>query len=342
MPTPKYMLLVAKSRAACLSAVESYNRASSLYREETFAILMINAWELLLKARVMREHGGKASALHEYRQRKKKDGTPSKFREVKTTRSGAPMTIGIDRCWNLVSNYSKHRIDAHCIANIEALMEIRDSATHFVATDAMLRKKLTEISLAAVRNYVEAAQSWFSISFSDLNIASIPISFDLDQKEVDAVAKKSAEAVTKFLAHMQKVEAALPNDQSPYSFTVRVDFDLIKKKDGAAVKAAVVGGAEADLTVTVEGDKVPAGFTLTYQDLVKKLQERYSDFKQNAGFHTLMNTVKPNAKLCYERYLDPDKRKGTKKSFFNPNVMKEFDAHYTRKEATLFEPAPSE
>ena len=66
---PKYMLLVAKSRAACLSAVESYNRASSLYREETFAILMINAWELLLKARVTREHGSKASALHEYRQR---------------------------------------------------------------------------------------------------------------------------------------------------------------------------------------------------------------------------------------------------------------------------------
>lgn len=92
MPTPKYMLLVAKSRAACLSAVESYNRASSLYREETFAILMINAWELLLKARVMREHGGKASALHEYRQRRKKDGTPSKLREVKETRSGAPMT----------------------------------------------------------------------------------------------------------------------------------------------------------------------------------------------------------------------------------------------------------
>jgi len=59
------MQLVAKSRAACLSAVETYNRASALYREETFAILMINAWELLLKARVMREGGGKASALHE-------------------------------------------------------------------------------------------------------------------------------------------------------------------------------------------------------------------------------------------------------------------------------------
>ena len=91
------MYLVAKSRAACISAVETYNRASALYREESFAILMINAWELLLKARVMRENGGKASALHELKARRKKDGNPSQLKEVKRTRSGAPMTIGIDR-----------------------------------------------------------------------------------------------------------------------------------------------------------------------------------------------------------------------------------------------------
>ncbi len=159
LPTSKHMQLVSKSRAACLSAVETYNRASALYREETFAILMINAWELLLKARIMRENGGKTSSIHEFRQRRKKDGSASKLKEVKRTRSQAPMTIGIDRCWKLVSSYAKDQIDQACIANIEALLEIRDSATHFIATDALLRKKLTEISMASVRNYVIAAQA---------------------------------------------------------------------------------------------------------------------------------------------------------------------------------------
>lgn len=334
------MHLVTKSRAAALSAVETYNKASAMYREETFAILMINAWELLLKARIMRENGGKTSALHEFKPRKKKDGSASKLREVKRTRSGAPMTIGIDRCWKLVSNYSQDRIDWSCIANIEALLEIRDSATHFIATDALLRKKLTEISLASVRNYVIAAQAWFKVSFSDLNIASIPISFDLDQNEVDAVAKKSSDAVAKFLSHMQKVEAALAKESSDYSFTVRVDFDLIKKKDDSAVKAAVVGGADADLKVTLEADKVPPGFTWTYDDLIGRLKDRYSNFKQNKAFHDRMKAIKANDKLCYERYLDPVRRKGGKKPFFNPNALKEFDAHYTRKGATLFEPDP--
>lgn len=334
------MLLVGKSRSACLSAVETYNRASAMYREETFAILMINAWELLLKARVMRENGGKVGALHELKPRRKKDGNPSKLKEVKRTRSGAPMTIGIDRCWKLVSGYSTDRIDEHCIANIEALVEIRDSATHFVAGDVLLRKKLTEIALGAVRNYVIAAQSWFGISFSDLNIASIPISFDLDQKEVDAVAKKSSEAVTRFLAHMQKVEAGLAKKESDYSFTVKVDFDLIKKKADGAVKSAVVGAADADLTVALEGDKVPPGFTWTYEDLLDHIKGRYVDFKQNKEFYDRLRAVKANDKLYYERFLDPVNRKGGKKPWYNPNALKEFDAFYTRKGPTLFEPSP--
>ncbi|MGQ5701117.1 DUF3644 domain-containing protein [Sandaracinobacteroides sp. A072] len=331
------MLLVSKSRAACLSAIETYNRASSLYREETFAILMINAWELLLKARIMRENGGKVSSLHEFKPRKRKDGSPSKFREVKLTRSGAPMTIGLERCCNLVASFPQDKIDKHCIANIEALLEIRDSATHFIATDALLRKALTEISLASVKNYVTAAQKWFSVSFSDLNIASIPISFDLDQREVEAIAKKSPDAVVKFLAHMQKVDASLVKGPSDFNFTVRVDFDLIKKKDGAALQASIVR-SDADITVAIEGDKVPPGFSWTYDDLVAKLKERYDDFKQNTKFHNLMKPIKLDKKLHYERYLDPERKKGGKKSFFNPNAIKEFDAHYQRKGATLFDP----
>lgn len=338
MPTPKYMRLVSKSREACLSAVEIYNRASAMYREEAFAILMINAWELLLKARIMRENGGKVSSLYELKPRRKKDGEASKLKEVKKTRSGAPMTIGIDRAYNLVAGYAQHRVDQSCIANIEALLEIRDSATHFVAPDALLKRALTEISLAAVRNYVIAAQQWFGVTFSDLNIASIPLSFDLDQNEVEAVAHKSSDVVMRFLTHMEAIRTKVASDESDYAFSVRVNFDLIKNKDDAAVKAAVVK-ADADLTVSVEGDKVPPGFDWTYDTLVAKLKDRYSDFKQNGTFHAITRPLKADPKYCYERYLNPVTKSGGKKSFFNPNVIKAFDDHYNRKSPTLFEGA---
>ena len=72
----------------------------------------------------------------------------------------------------------------------------------------------------------------------------------------------------------------------------------------------------------------------TYEELIERLKARY-DFKQNAAFHTRMKAVKADAKLHYERFLDPVKKKGTRKSYFNTNVLKEFDIHYTKKGHTV-------
>ena len=43
--------------------------------------------------------------------------------------------------------------------------------------------------MAAVKNYVVASQKWFGVTYSDLNIASIPLSFHLDQPDLVAAAK---------------------------------------------------------------------------------------------------------------------------------------------------------
>ena len=43
--------LLDKSIGAMISAIEVYNKPSFRYREETFSVLAINAWELLLKAK---------------------------------------------------------------------------------------------------------------------------------------------------------------------------------------------------------------------------------------------------------------------------------------------------
>ena len=40
--------LIDRSIAATVAAIEIYNKPNFLYREETFSILAINGWELLL------------------------------------------------------------------------------------------------------------------------------------------------------------------------------------------------------------------------------------------------------------------------------------------------------
>jgi hypothetical protein len=331
MRRPAYVAVVEKSRAACIAAVETYNRAATAYREESFAILMINAWELLLKARIMQENGGKASCLYERQLQRNSKGAMSKVKVIKRTHSGLPYTIGIDKACNITSGYRKNGIDAACIANIEALVEIRNSATHFIVKNPLLNKALTEISLAAVKNYVVAIQKWFGIGFSDLNIASIPISFDLDKKGMEAVAKKPAAAVAQFLAYMQAAETTADAGPSEYSFSVKVEFDLIKKKADGAVTAMIVGPKDnPDLTIAYDGDKIPPGFTWDYDTLTSKLAARFTDFKQNAKYHQLRKALEKDTKLCFERYLDPGKKSSVPKRFYNPIIITKFDPHYAK------------
>src|ERR1700712_5779812 len=92
MKLPISSRMVDKSLAAMTSAVEVYNRASFAYREETFAILALNAWELLLKAKLVKEGGNHPRAIWIYEPRENKHGGLSKKLYIRTNRTGNPMT----------------------------------------------------------------------------------------------------------------------------------------------------------------------------------------------------------------------------------------------------------
>ena len=61
-----------------ISAIEIYNKPDFKYREETFAILAINSWELLLKAKWLKENNNKIRSLYVEEKVKKKNGENSK------------------------------------------------------------------------------------------------------------------------------------------------------------------------------------------------------------------------------------------------------------------------
>jgi Domain of unknown function (DUF3644) len=50
-----YDCLVDNSLSAVLAAIEIYNKPNFSYREEAFTILIINAWELILKAKILKD-----------------------------------------------------------------------------------------------------------------------------------------------------------------------------------------------------------------------------------------------------------------------------------------------
>lgn len=334
-----YQALAEKSRAACVAAVETYNRASAPYREENFAILMINAWELLLKARVIKENGGKLSSVYAREHIKRKNGKYGKRTKVRLTRYGSPHTIGVMEARNLVAGYKFDKLEPAAAANITALLDIRDHATHFIAGNAMLQKTLTELSLAAVKNYVLASQKWFKISYSDLNLAVIPISFGLDQKQVEAVAKAPSAEVTRFLAHIRSEGEKLAGTASEYSYSVVVNFDIIKKAIDGSVAVKLAGpGEKAEIVVSIDGDKLPPGFAWSFDQLIKAMRKRYSNFVQNDDFYKAKKKLEADKRLCHVRQLVPGQKKGIATRFYNPNILSEFDKIYKVRAAAHLAP----
>jgi hypothetical protein len=150
MRKPRHSFLVDNDIEAAISAIEIYNKPSFRYREETFSILMLNAWELLLKARILKENKNKLRSIEVWEKTKKSARSNRKV-TPKKNRAGNTMTIGVIAAAHIVQNYKKDSVDAYCIENISLLMEIRDNAIHFRNKDRGLRKRVQEIGTAALR-----------------------------------------------------------------------------------------------------------------------------------------------------------------------------------------------
>lgn len=98
MKHPKYKSFVDKSIGAALSAIEIYNKPDFKYREETFSILMINSWELLLKAKIIKENSGDLKCIYIMINKVGKKGNKLKTLTPDLNRSQNPKTIGLPKC----------------------------------------------------------------------------------------------------------------------------------------------------------------------------------------------------------------------------------------------------
>ena len=96
-------LILEKSISAMLSAIEIYNKPDFKYREETFSVLCINSWELLLKARVLNLSDNRPTSLIAMEYKTLKSGKRSKNKHKKENRSGNPMSISLFEAYRIIT-----------------------------------------------------------------------------------------------------------------------------------------------------------------------------------------------------------------------------------------------
>lgn len=183
--------LLDRGVAAMVASVEIYNKPNFPHKVESFAILAINGWELLLKAKWLTAHKNDEKSLYIYERRQKKNGELGKKRFIKTTRSGAAYTYGLGY---LAEKLVESKVlDVSAQRNLEVMLELRDCSTHFYNQSTQMNLRLYEIGAACVKNFASATRDWFNRELSAFSLYLMPISFIGVPNQVEAVVLNAQE-----------------------------------------------------------------------------------------------------------------------------------------------------
>jgi hypothetical protein len=327
MRPPLHQRFVDKAQAAITAAVEVYNKPAFAYREETFAILALNAWELLLKAKVLKDAGNAVKALRVYESRKTKGGAPSKKVYLKTNRAGLPMSISLGACVTKLEGTAAN-LPASVRANLDALQSIRDNSVHFVTAGVTLARQTQELAAASVSNFVLLTKAWFDRDFSRMLNLVLPLSFVAPVQEVNAVVVSADE--TRLIEHLKNLAQEVADGAGDYAVAIRMQIKLEKSVLANASKVMLTKDDDA-VKVTLSEQDIRERYPWDYGELCKRLGARYKDFKQNQDFHKVRLSLMKDDKYNKVRYLDPGNPKSSKKDFYSTGVLQVFDQHYTKK-----------
>lgn len=309
-----------------LAAIEIYNKPDFSYREESFAILAINSWELLLKARILQLSSNKLSSILKYERRKKADGDLSEKMYRVKNRSGTHLSVGLFKALDLLANDYGDKVHPAVRHNLELLCEVRDNAVHFFNKGYDISKLVQELGTANLRNYLTLVRQWFGIDLSHYNFFLMPLAFVVEHLEVQAVNLNAEER--KLIEFLQSQALANAKGKpSDFNVSLRLDLKFSKSKSDDAQKVKISNDPDATPVMLSEED-IREKYPWDYNILTTRLRKRYSNFKENKKYHKIRKSLEEDERYCRKRFLDPAKKSGIGKCFYNPNIFKEFDQHY--------------
>jgi hypothetical protein len=318
----RHIKLLEKSVAALLSAIEIYNKPDFKYREEIFSILFVNSWELLLKAKILKDNKEKLISIQVPEKTKTKTGKPIQRFYPKVNRSGNPLTIDIFKAIDIL------KMSKTLKANLEAIVEIRDNSIHFKNEDRPLAKRIQEICTASLRSYLELLKNWFSYDISDYNFYLVPITFfhpyEIESYSLNSLSTQEKNLI-KYLKSKEKQNPYKEDSEHHFSLTLTTKFE--KGSSGLNVKISKRG-----VPIRIQEENLfKTKYIIDSLDLQKKVKQRYSNVKINNKFWGILKGVKENNNFCRYNYLDPIKKTGTKKPFYCSEIFKELDKYYLKK-----------
>ena len=318
-----------KSVHAAVAAIEVYNKPDFHFREEAFALLMTNAWELLLKAKWLLDHGENIASLYEY------DRNPDGTTKPRIGRSGNAITFGLGYLAIKLHEDKNSGLEKPCLDNIQALIAVRDTSAHFLNKDLYFGRRILEIGTATLQNYIHLAREWFQADLSRYNFFLMPLSFyhGFEVVKPASISKypEQMQRLIDYLDSVQKDHSDEDANAGPQHFALRLETRLARAKEDAVMSFRVTDDPKAPAVALREEDVLKT-YSLTYNKLTEAMKRRYEGFLVNEKYHKLRRPLEANKKLCLPRTLDPSNPRSARQLFYNPNILVEFDKHYKKRQ----------
>lgn len=211
--------LLDKSQEAFIVAIELYNKPTIRYRVEGFSFFICNAWELLLKARMIQTMGEQSIYYKEKKER----------------------TRSLENCIRLVFTNDKDPLRK----NLEKIIELRNISTHFIMEEyEMIYVPLFQ---SCVLNYMNKLLQFFDVDITEqLGSNFLALSVKLsDMTEEDIQARYPKPIADKIIASLVSVNRSMEEINSQnFAIPVRHDYHITKRADTATVSFSITKDAD--------------------------------------------------------------------------------------------------
>ena len=222
-----YEQLIVKSQEAFIMAIELYNKPTIKYRVEGFAFFICNAWELMLKAKILKDKGESAIYYKDNPER----------------------TINLENCLKVLFTNERDPLRR----NLEKIVDLRNTSTHFITQEyEMLYVPLFQ---ACAYNYADKLSEFHNIDISKqipshfINL-SVSVSSILDS---DIKSKYSQTVYNKLMKTQGNLTEAI-NSEGSERFAIVSHQDLrLTKKGGPDIPSFRIAkqDEESDGNVTI-------------------------------------------------------------------------------------------
>ncbi|MDH7605600.1 MAG: DUF3644 domain-containing protein [Melioribacter sp.] len=330
--------LLTKARESALLAVELYNKPAVSFKTGAYISLMIIAWTSLFHAYYLKK-------------RIKPYFRKGKRYEIIIEKVGNK-EIKEYKWWDLskcIKEYFKSNNPPER-KNLEFFIPLRNMIEHrnlpeldisiFGECQSLIINFDNLIEKEFGKNFMlrQNLSHTLQFSFFDKNI------FELNRIELE---KKNLKQIVNFIKAYRGSLSTNVFQSDKYSYKVVlikvanhssrnalplkfVNYNDLSEEDKKKLhETGIVLTKEKE--VKIPEDKLLKEYKLEYKDLCIELKNKFSDFKVNQKFYENKRAIiskSPN--LVYTRKLDPDNPKSSKKDFYHPNILKEFEKYYTK------------